>query len=196
MFSAWSGQHSGSSTRKIGKLSQSATEPMGPKWPAVAGISTRRRRRARCGRAADEYAVLVADVMRSYVDDSGTVLDQATTELLLDPDFAVGFGVSNEQGGIAIGHDGANEGYRSEFVAVPHLGQGVVLLTNSDSGLDLTSAVIDEVGGQFGWPWTGWSTPLWMFLLGLGLMVGVVAVIVRHLRKRRKGDLPAKPPVA
>ena len=145
---------------------------------------------------ADEYAVLVADVMRSYVDDSGMVLDQATTELLLDPDFAVGFGVSREQGGIAIGHDGDNAGYKSEFVAVPHLGQGVVLLTNSDSGLDLTSAVIDEVGGQFGWPWTGWSTPLWMFLLGLGLMVGVVAVIVRHLRKRRKGDLPAKPPAA
>ncbi len=145
---------------------------------------------------ADEYAVLVADVMRSYVDDSGTVLDQATAELLLDPDIAVGFGVSREEGGIAITHDGANEGYRSEFVAVPHLGQGVVLLTNSDSGLDLTSAVIDEVGGQFGWPWTGWSTPLWLFLLGLGLVVGVVVVIVRHQRKRRKGDLPARSPAA
>ena len=67
-----------------------------------------------------------------------------------------------------------------------------MLLTNSDSGLDLTSAVTDEVGGQFGWPWTGWSTPRWLFLLGLGLVVGVVGVIVRHLRKRRKGDLPAR----
>jgi CubicO group peptidase (beta-lactamase class C family) len=73
---------------------------------------------------ADEYAVLVADVMRSYVDDSGMVLDQPTTELLLDPDSAVGFGVSREQGGIAIGHDGDNAGYKSEFVAFPHLGPG------------------------------------------------------------------------
>ena len=56
--------------------------------------------------------MLVVDVMRSYVDDSRTGLDQATAELLLDLDFAVGFGVSREQGGIAIGHDGANEGYR------------------------------------------------------------------------------------
>jgi CubicO group peptidase (beta-lactamase class C family) len=145
---------------------------------------------------AEEYAVLVADVMRSYVNDSGMVLDQATAELLLDPDFAVGFGVSREQGGIAVGHEGANEGYRSEFVAIPHLGQGVVLLTNSDSGLELTAAVVDEVAGQFSWPWTGWATPLWMFLLGLGLVVGGFTAIVRRRRKRREGSVPAESPAA
>lgn len=145
---------------------------------------------------AEEYAVLVADVMRSYVDDSGMVLDQATAELLLDPDFAVGFGVSREQGGIAITHDGANEGYRSEFVAVPPLGQGVVLLTNSDSGLELTAAVVDEVAGQFSWPWTGWATPLWMFLLGLGLVIGSFVGIVRRGRKRRERSVPAESPGA
>jgi CubicO group peptidase (beta-lactamase class C family) len=143
---------------------------------------------------AEEYAVLVADVMRSYVDNSGTVLDQATAELLLDPDFAVGFGVSREEGGIAIGHEGANEGYRSDFVAVPHLGQGVVVLTNSDSGLDLTAAVVDEVASQFSWPWTGWATPLWMFLLGLGVMIGVLVGIARRWRKRREGSVPAESP--
>ncbi len=56
---------------------------------------------------AEEYAVLVADLMRSYVNDSGMLLDETTAELLLNPDFAVGFGVSREQGGIAIGHEGA-----------------------------------------------------------------------------------------
>lgn len=141
---------------------------------------------------AEEYAVFVADVMRSYVDGSGMVLDQATAELLLDPNFAVGFGVSREQGGIAIGHEGANEGYRSEFAAVPHLGQGVVLLTNSDSGLDLTAAVVDEVADQLAWPWTGWSTPLWMFLLGLGLVAGGFVAMVRNLRRRRRGSVPAE----
>jgi LPXTG-motif cell wall-anchored protein len=140
---------------------------------------------------AGEYAALVADVMRSYADDSGMVLDQATAALLLDPDFAVGFGVSREEGGIAIGHEGASEGYRSQFVAVPHLGQGVVVLTNSDSGLDLTAAVVDEVAGQFGWPWTGWATPLWMFLLGLALVAGGFVAIVRRRRKRRERSVPS-----
>ncbi len=141
---------------------------------------------------AEEYAVLVADVMRSYADGSGRVLEQGTAELLLDPDFAVGFGVSREQGGIAIGHEGANEGYRSQFVAIPHLGQGIVLLTNSDSGLDLTGAVVDEVADMLDWPWTGWSTPLWLFLLEVGLLLGVVFSVVGRLRRRRQQRGPVE----
>jgi CubicO group peptidase (beta-lactamase class C family) len=140
---------------------------------------------------AEEYAVLVADVMRSYDDDSGIVLDQETAELLLDPDFAVGFGIRREQGAIAIGHEGANEGYRSQFLAVPHLGQGIVLFTNSDSGLDLTAAVVGHIADTLDWPWTGWATPLWMFLLALGLVVGAVVAIVIRLRKRRERKFAA-----
>ncbi len=60
-----------------------------------------------------------------------------------------------------------------------------MLLTNSDSGLDLTGAVVDEVADRLDWPWTGWSTPLWLFLIELAVAVGVVAAIVRRLRKRR-----------
>ena len=97
--------------------------------------------------------------------------------------FAVGFGVSREEDGIAVGHRGDNEGYQSEFVGVPHLGQGVVVLTNSDNGHELTAVVVDEVASQFGWPWTGWATPLWMFLLALGLVaVGVVWIVRRRPR--------------
>ena len=142
---------------------------------------------------AGEYAVLVADVMSSYVDDSGMVLDHGTAEMLLDPDFAVGFGVSREQGGIAIGHEGANEGYRSEFVAVPREGQGVVVLTNSDTGQELTESVVDEVAAQFNWPWTGWTTPLWLFVLGLGLIIALFAGIARRWRKHRSVRVPAEP---
>jgi CubicO group peptidase (beta-lactamase class C family) len=118
-----------------------------------------------------EYAAILIDVMRSYGDGTGVVLDRATARLLLDPDFAVGFGVSREEGGIAIGHAGANEGYRCEFVAVPHLGEGVIVMTNNDAGDALASSVIDVVGDELGWPWTGWSTPFWMVLLAsLGLV--------------------------
>jgi hypothetical protein len=118
-----------------------------------------------------EYAAILIDVMRSYGDGTGVVLDRATAQLLLDPDFAVGFGVSREEGGIAIGHAGANEGYRCEFVAVPHLGEGVIVMTNNDAGDALASSVIDVVGDELGWPWTGWSTPFWMVLLAsLGLV--------------------------
>lgn len=139
-----------------------------------------------------EYAAIVIDVMRSYELESGVVLDRDTAHLLLDPDFAIGFGVSREEGGIAIGHEGANEGYRSEFVALPRLGDGVIILTNSDAGLDLTAEVIDVVADEMAWPWTGWSTPLWAVGLMFLSLVLVVAAIVHRVRDRRRDSV--RPP--
>jgi len=137
-----------------------------------------------------EYAALVIDVMRSYEDGTGVLLDQATARLLLDPDFAVGFGVSREEGGIAIAHAGANEGYRCEFVAVPHLGEGVIVMTNSDAGGALASSVIEAVGEELGWPWTGWRTPSWivaLVALGLGVLAALSAWFVARRRSVRRG---------
>jgi hypothetical protein len=115
------------------------------------------------------------------------VLDRETARLLLDPEFPVGFGVSRESGGIAIGHEGANKGYRSAFLAVPHLGAGVIVLTNSDTGDALAAAVIDVVADEFGWPWTGWSTPLWAVLvisLGVVVLMSLSGWLVIKRRRR------------
>jgi len=135
-----------------------------------------------------EYARFVADVMLSYEHGAGLVLDQETARLLLDPDFPVGFGVSREEGGIAIGHEGANEGYRCAFLALPRLGSGVVVMTNSDTGDALTAEVIDVVAAELNWPWSGWSTPLWAALLVLLGVLAVLAAAVAALigRKRRR----------
>jgi len=132
-----------------------------------------------------EYAAFVIDVMRSYELGSGMVLDRDTARLLLDPDFAVGFGIGREEGGIAIGHEGANEGYRGEFVALPHLGNGVIILTNSDEGLYLTAEVVDVVAEVLAWPWTGWSTPLWAVVLMFLALVLVVAAVVHRVCAQR-----------
>lgn len=132
-----------------------------------------------------EYSAFIIDVMRSYHSDSGVILERDTAELLLDPDFAVGFGVSREPSGIAIGHDGANEGYRSEFVALPELGIGVVVMTNSNNGLALTADVIDAVAVEMGWPSAGWSTPLWAVLMILVASVGAGTLFLRQRIRRR-----------
>ena len=114
---------------------------------------------------ATEYSAIVIDLMRSRHNGTGLLLGRETAELMLDPDFPLGFAVSRERGGIAISHDGHNEGYRSEFVALPHLGEGVVVMTNNDTGDAVTRALIDAVADELDWPWTGWSTPLWAVLL-------------------------------
>ena len=114
---------------------------------------------------ATEYSAIVIDLMRSRHNGTGLLLGRETAELMLDPDFPLGFAVSRERGGIAISHDGHNKGYRSELVALPQLGEGVVVMTNNDTGDAVTRALIDAVADELDWPWTGWSTPLWAVLL-------------------------------
>jgi CubicO group peptidase (beta-lactamase class C family) len=144
-----------------------------------------------------EYAAIVIDVMRSYAKGTGVVLDRATVRQLLDRDFAVGFGISGEgiMGAIAIGHAGANEGYRCEFAAVPDLGDGVVVMTNSDAGgadwdpasggmVSLSSSVIDAVAQELAWPRTSW----WMPMLAVALVAATLAIVLGWLvigRRRR-----------
>jgi CubicO group peptidase (beta-lactamase class C family) len=137
-----------------------------------------------------EYGSFLIDVMRSHEDGTGVVLDRETARMLLDPDFPVGFGVSRESAGIAIGHEGANEGYRSAFLAMPHVGEGVIVLTNSDNGDALADAVIDVVADELGWPWTGWSTPLWAVLvisLGVVALMSLSGWLVIKRRRRHTG---------
>ncbi len=147
-----------------------------------------------------EYAAIVIDVMRSYTSGTGVVLDRATARRLLDRDFAVGFGVSGEgiMGAIAIGHAGANEGYRCEFAAVPDLGDGVIVMTNSDAGgadrvqasdrvLSLSSSVIDAVASELAWPRTTWWMPILAVaavgLVGLATLLGWL--VIRRRRRTR-----------
>ena len=124
--------------------------------------------------------------MRSYTEGTGVVLDRATARQLLDRDVAVGFGVSGEgiMGAIAIGHAGANEGYRCEFAAVPDLGDGVVVMTNSDAGGELAFTVIDAVASELAWPRTSW----WMPIVAVALAAVVLAMLLGWLvisRRRR-----------
>jgi len=133
-----------------------------------------------------EYAGMVIDVMKSHVGDVGTVLDQATAEYLLDPLYPVGFGVTAHSDVTYIGHKGANEGYRTEFLALVERGEGIVVLTNNDAGLELTEAVVDAAADEFGWP-EQWSTPLWVVLIGfVFLTVIVVGVWLLFLTLRRR----------
>lgn len=133
-----------------------------------------------------EYATMLIDVMKSHQDGTGTLLDQASAGSLLDPDYPVGFGVTRERGGIAIQHDGANEGYRTAFIALPNVGQGVVVMTNNDAGTAVGDATIDIVAEIFAWPWTGWSTPLWAVLGALGVAMAAVSFSARRKRRQRR----------
>ena len=133
-----------------------------------------------------EYAEIVIDMMRSYRDGTGVVIDADTARTMLTPGHSLGFGVSEEQGGIAIGHEGANEGFESSFRALPELGDAVVVMTNSDEGMLLADEIVDVVAEALDWPWTGWSTPLWLFLIVVAVVLVAGFLAGRWWKQRRE----------
>ena len=139
-----------------------------------------------------EFAAIVIDVMRSYTGRTGVVLDRATAKLLLDPSFALGFGVGREgiMGAIAMGHAGANAGYRCEFAAVPDLGDGVVVMTNSDAGGELASTVLGTVASEFAWPRTSWWMPIVAVALAAVALTMLLAWLVIRRRRRTRSARP------
>ena len=48
-------------------------------------------------------------------------------------------------------HPGANDWYKSVLVAYPQRGQGVVILTNGDSGNALWREILNSVSLEYGW---------------------------------------------
>lgn len=66
--------------------------------------------------------------------------------------YGLGLGVSGEGQAQRFGHTGGNEGFRCEFVAFTHRGQGAVVMTNGDNGGQLASEVLRAIAAEYAWP--------------------------------------------
>ena len=94
-------------------------------------------------------------ISAAYQGESGSVLEPGTAVAMLTPgmgDWGLGLSVSGEGEWLEFGHNGANEGYRTNLVSYPRRGEGVVVMTNGDNGGPLVGAVMLAVGKTMGWP--------------------------------------------
>jgi CubicO group peptidase (beta-lactamase class C family) len=64
----------------------------------------------------------------------------------------LGFFVGGEGKGRHFLHGGGNAGFRCYMIGFPATGQGVVIMTNSDSGIPLSLEIMRAVAKQYGWP--------------------------------------------
>jgi CubicO group peptidase (beta-lactamase class C family) len=102
-----------------------------------------------------DLASFLIELQLSLRGESNTVLSQANAELLLrnvKRDYSLGFDLWTHRGQSFFGHSGANDGFRGKMVAHRTGGYGVVILTNSDNGLELSEAVVRVIGEREGWP--------------------------------------------
>jgi CubicO group peptidase (beta-lactamase class C family) len=102
-----------------------------------------------------DLARFLIELQLSLRGESNRVLSRQNAELLLtevERDYALGFDLWVHGGEPYFGHGGANDGFRGRMVAHLTAGYGVVILTNSDNGSELSDAVLRLIGQREGWP--------------------------------------------
>ena len=102
-----------------------------------------------------DLARVAIEVQNEYAGKSTKILSQEMARQMLTRqknDSGLGFGLGNEGANLRFGHGGANEGYRCNLQAYAESGQGVAIMTNSDSGDLLASEYLRAVAKEYSWP--------------------------------------------
>jgi CubicO group peptidase (beta-lactamase class C family) len=101
-----------------------------------------------------DVARFLIELQLSLRGESNKVLTEASAELLVTEvkdDYGLGLSLRSLEGRTYFWHAGANDGFRGAMAAHRD-GHGVVVLTNSDNGHELSEAIIELIGKREGWP--------------------------------------------
>jgi hypothetical protein len=102
-----------------------------------------------------DLARVAIEVQAEYAGKSSKILSQDMARQMLTRQIGVwglGFGLDSAGGQAAFGHGGANEGFRCNLHTYTDSGQGLAVMTNSDSGGELTQEIFRSVAKEYGWP--------------------------------------------
>jgi hypothetical protein len=102
-----------------------------------------------------DLARMSIEVENEYTGKSSKILSQDMARLMLTKQigtWGLGFGLESTGGKSTFGHGGANEGFRCNIETQIDSGQGLAVMTNSDSGGELTNEIFRSVAKEYGWP--------------------------------------------
>ncbi len=102
-----------------------------------------------------DLARMAIEVENEFAGKSSKILPQDMARQMLSHQFGnwgLGFGLESPGAKPTFGHGGANEGFRCNLETHTDSGQGFVVMTNSDSGGELTNELFRAVAREYGWP--------------------------------------------
>nr|WP_293842977.1 serine hydrolase [uncultured Arsenicibacter sp.] len=102
-----------------------------------------------------DLAAYLLNVQQAFRNKQGGLLSQAMTRQMLTPQsggYGLGPGLGGQDDKLAFGHGGGNEGFRCFIYAFAHTGQGAVVMTNADNGMDLVYEVLRGISAEYNWP--------------------------------------------
>ncbi len=104
----------------------------------------------------EDLAKLLVALVQAIKSARAPVLSQDTvrTMLVRQPPgpYGLGAAISGEGEALALMKRGQNIGYQSFLILFPFLGQGMVVMTNSDNGTTLANALVRRAGQTYRWP--------------------------------------------
>jgi CubicO group peptidase (beta-lactamase class C family) len=102
-----------------------------------------------------DLARMAMEVQNEYAGKSAKILSQDMARQMLTHQigtWGLGFGLENPGEKLHFSHGGANEGFRCNIETYTDSGQGFAVMTNSDSGGELTEEIYRAVAKEYGWP--------------------------------------------
>jgi CubicO group peptidase (beta-lactamase class C family) len=102
-----------------------------------------------------DLARMAMEVQAEYSGKSSKILSQEMARQMLTRQigtWGLGFGLETKGDKPSFGHGGANEGFRCNIQTYTDSGQGFAVMTNSDSGGELTEEIFRAVAKEYGWP--------------------------------------------
>ena len=129
-----------------------ATDPAGKPYPGswhvypeqtAAGLWT----------TATDLAKFAIGVQRALDGAPDAILSQTTAREMLTPvkgKYGLGFALDGAGPAATFSHAGVNAGFQADFV-MHRGGQGVAIMTNSDSGESLITELLNGIGAVYGW---------------------------------------------
>jgi CubicO group peptidase (beta-lactamase class C family) len=102
-----------------------------------------------------DLCLFVIDVMKTAVGQSHIVVSADSARLMLTPQMenqGLGFEIFDAGENLYFSQRGSTEGYECCIVAYPSLGQGVVIMANSDNGAYLIDEILRSISDAYKWP--------------------------------------------
>jgi CubicO group peptidase (beta-lactamase class C family) len=109
--------------------------------------------------SAMDLAHLSLELERAYRGESGALLTRATAQAMMTQQnggpYGLGAAVAGNGKNRVLMKRGQNIGYQSYMLLFPETGQGIVVLTGSDNGTTLATALIRRAAAAYQWPLLG-----------------------------------------
>ena len=103
-----------------------------------------------------DLAKLLIQLAHAYHAEGETLISQKTAIEMMSPQYGGPYGLGGAVAGsgrsLVLMKRGQNIGYQSYMLIFPKTGQGIVVMTDSDNGTTLATALIRRVAAIYGWP--------------------------------------------